>query len=250
MGCYQAFFRGGEYVMVALSLLERLRELNDPRDPKGQLYPFVPLLTLGLVATLAGCSTVAAMARFGRLRGAKLGHALGFKNGRMPCANTFTNLFAVLDPDALDAVIAARLVGRIGPNPEHIAIDGKVLRGSRDGTVPGHHLLAAYAPGASAVVAQVRVEATTNEHKAALQLLGILPGLPGTVVTADAMFTHADVCERVLGKDGEYILYAKDNQPDLRANLEDAFTVGTSGDFSPPAPEAFRREHRDGELAG
>ncbi len=78
--------------MAVTSLLERLRELNNPRDPKGQLDPFVPRLTLGLVATLAGCDTVAAMARFGRLRGAKLGHALGFKSGRMPCANAVTNL--------------------------------------------------------------------------------------------------------------------------------------------------------------
>ena len=236
--------------MVALSLLERLRELKDPRDPKGQLYPFVPLLTLGLVATLAGCCSVAAMARFGRIRGAKLGHALGFKRGRMPCANTFTNLFAVLDPDALDAIISAWLVGRIGPVPEHIAIDGKVLRGSRDGTVPGHHLLAAYAPGASAVLAQMRVEATTNEHKVALRMLGILPNLTGTVVTADAMFTHGDFCEKVLENKGDYILTAKDNQPDLKAHLEDAFTVAASGDFSPATPSRVRREPRHDLLAG
>ena len=236
--------------MAVISLLERLRELKDPRDPKGQLYPFVPLLTLALVATLAGCCTVAAMARFGRIRGARLGHALGFKRGRMPCANTVTNLFAVLDPDALDAIIGAWLVDRMGSAPEHLAIDGKVLRGSRDGTVPGQHLLAADAPRASAVLAQMRVEATTNEHKAALQLLGILPGLKGTVVTADAMFTHGDFCENVLGKEGDYIVYAKDNQPDLKANLEDAFTVGNSGDFSPPTPTEFRREPRHGELAG
>ena len=50
-------------------------------------------LTLALVATLAGCCTVAVVARFGRLRGAKLGHALGFKSGRMPCANTVKFLF-------------------------------------------------------------------------------------------------------------------------------------------------------------
>ena len=230
--------------MVALSLLERLRKLKDPRDPKGQLYPFVPLLTLGLVTTLAGCSNVSAMARFGRIRGAKLGHALGFKNGRMPCANTFTNLFAVLNPDALDAIIAAWLVERIGPNPEHIAIDGKVLKGSRDGTVPCQRLLAAYAPQASAVLAQMRVEATTNEHKKALEIPGILPSLKGTVVTADAMFTHDDFCREVLKKEGDYILHVKDNQPDLKAHLEDAFTVAESGDFSPSPPSRLRREPR------
>ena len=238
---YSAFFLNGEFVMVAMSLLERLRELKDPRDPKGQLDPFVPLLTLALVATLAGCGTVAAMARFGRLRGAQLGHALGFKSGRMPCANTLTNLFAVLNPDARDAIIAAWLVDRMGSAPEHLAIDGKVLRGSRDGTVPGQHLLAADAPQASAVLAQMRVEATTNEHQVALRMLGIFPSLKGTVVTADAMFTHGDFCEKVLEKEGEYILCAKDNQPDLKAHLGDAFTVAESGDPPPNSKPSSTR---------
>ena len=55
---------------------------------------------------------------------------------------------------------------------EALAVDGKALRGSRDGLLPGHHLLAAYAQDAQAVLAQLRVDAKTNEHKAALQLLG------------------------------------------------------------------------------
>ena len=44
------------------------------------------------------------------------------------------------------------------------------------------------------MLAQMAVGAKTNEHKAALELLGILPPLAGAVVTADAMFTHRDVC--------------------------------------------------------
>jgi hypothetical protein len=41
--------------------------------------------------------------------------------------------------------------------------------------------------------AQLRVDAKTNEHKAALELLGVLP-IQGKVGTGDAMFTHRDVC--------------------------------------------------------
>lgn len=82
----------------------------------------------------------------------------------------------------------------------HLALDGKVVRGSRDGDIPGTHLLAADAPHAAAVVAQLRVGAATDEHKAALRLLGVLPPLGGAVVTADAMFTHADVCAAVRGR--------------------------------------------------
>ena len=82
------------------------------------------------------------------------------------------------------------------------------------------------------------VEATTNEHKAALRLLGVLPALGGTVVTADAMFTHADVCAAVQRKQGDYILSAKENQGTLRDDLEATFAAAESGEFSPLAPAA------------
>lgn len=233
--------------MPALSLMDRLADLTDPRSAHGRQYPFVPLLTLVLVATLAGCPSVAAIAQFGRLRRHRLGHALGFRDGKMPCANTITNLLAALDPSHLDRIIGAWLADRHADGWEHIALDGKVLRGSRDGDTPGVHLLAAYAPQASAVVAQMRVDATTNEHKAALRLLAVLP-LAGAVVTADAMFTHADVCAEVLKSQGDYILYAKDNQAVLRADLEAVFTAA-GGDFSPHADRPLAIGCRHGHAA-
>ena len=220
---------------MALSLVERLAELTDPRDRRGRQYPMVGLLTLCLIAVLAGHTSPEAIAQFGRLRQKRLGHALGFKNGKMPCANTIAALLRKLDADHLDRIIAAWLTDRHGDGWEHIALDGKRLCGSRDGEVPGTHLLAAYAPQASAVIAQMTVEATTNEHKAALRLLEVLPPLGGTVVTADAIFTHADVCVAVQRKGGDYILYAKKNQAELRTELADTFAAAESGEFSPLA---------------
>ncbi len=122
-----------------------------------------------------------------------------------------------------------------GPVIFPLEMSGKRLCGSRDGDVPGTHLLAAYALQASTVIAQMTVEATTNEHKAALRLLDVLPPLGGTVVTADAMFTHADVCAAVQQQQGDYILYAKKNQAELRAELIDTFAAAEGGAFSPLA---------------
>lgn len=232
--------------MPTRSLLGHLAELTDPRDPKGRVYPFVPLLALCLVGILAGDTSVAAIAQFGRLRGKRLGHALGFPHGKMPCPNTLTNLLAGLDADALDRALGEWLAGRHAAGWGHVALDGKTLRGSRDGQVPGTHLLAAYAPQASAVIAQMQVEATTNEHKAALRLLGVLPPLGGAVVTADAMFTHADVCAAALAREGDYLLYAKDNQAGLKGDIEAAFAAALGGGFSPQGPGRLAGGRRDG----
>ena len=232
---------------MARSLLERLSELSDPRDRRGRQYPLVALLGLCLVATLAGHTSLTAIAQFGRLRGKRLGHALGFTRGTMPCANTLATLLQHLDADHLDRLIGEWLTDRHAAGWDPVALDGKRLCGSREGEVPGVHLLAAYVPQAAAVIAQMRVAATTNEHKAALRLLGMLPSLKGAVVTADAMFTHVDVCEKVLGKQGEYLLYAKENQPDLRADIAATFTAADRGDFSPASASAVagRGANRD-----
>jgi DDE_Tnp_1-associated/Transposase DDE domain len=234
--------------MPALSLFDRLAELTDPRDPRGRTYPLVSLVALTVVATLAGHTSLAAIAQFGRLRGYKLGHALGFRDGHMPCANTLANLFAALDADHLDQILGDWLAARHPHGHDHLALDGKVARGSRDGDTPGVHLLAAYAPVESAVVAQMTVAATTNEHKAALRLLGVLP-LAGAVVTADAMFTHPDVAQRILDSGGDYVLYAKRNQKELRADLEAAFTAAEGGDFSPRGAGGVGGGRADGHVA-
>ena len=218
---------------MAASLIDLLRDLKDPRDPRGVQYPLVPVVALCLVAILAGHTSLAAIAQFGRLRGTRLGHALGFPSKKTPAATTLSLLLRHLDADHLDRLIGAWLAGRHAAGWDHIAIDGKVLRGSRDGDVPGVHLLAAYAPQAAAVLGQLRVEATTNEHKTALRLLGVLPPLRGAAVTADAMFTHRDVAAEVLARQGDYVLYAKDNQETLRADLAAVFAAAESGGFSP-----------------
>lgn len=220
---------------MAPSLIERLAELADPRSRHGRQYPLVPLLALCLVGILAGHTSVAAIAQFGRLRRHRLGHAVGFTNGRMPCANTLSSTPRDLDADHLDRVIGGWLAGRHPGGWGVLNLDGKTARGSRDGDVPGTHLLAAYAPHVAAVVAQLRVEATTHEHEAALRLLGVLPPLAGAVVTADAMFTHRDVCAAVRDRGGECPLYAKDNQADLRDDLEATFAAGAGGSSPLPA---------------
>jgi hypothetical protein len=187
------------------------------------------LLTLCLVAMLAGHTTPEAIAQFGRLRRKRLGHALGFKNGDMPCADTIAGLPRNLDADHLDRVAGAWLADRHPDGWGHLALDGERSCGSRDGAVPGTHLSAAYAPHAPAVIAQMTVEATTDERKAALRLLDVPPSSGRTVVTADAMSTHADACAAAQQKRGDYVLYAKENQARSRAELADASAAAEGG---------------------
>jgi predicted transposase YbfD/YdcC len=72
------------------------------------------------------------------------------------------------------------------------------------------------------------MDATTNEHKAVLELLGVLP-VTDKVVTGDAMFTHRDVCAKVIDRGGDYVLPVQEDQPTLRADIVAAFAAPEVG---------------------
>lgn len=97
------------------------------------------------------------------------------------------------------------------------------------------HLLTAFVPSAAAVLRQLRVDAKTNEHKAALELLGVLP-LAGKVVTGDAMFCQKDVCAKVLEGGGDYLWTVKDNQPTLHFDIAAMFAEAAAFSPLPAAP--------------
>jgi hypothetical protein len=217
---------------MALSLIEVLAEVPDPRSRHGRIHPLPAILALTVLAMLRGCKGPVAIAQFGRDHGAALAHALGFRRGKTPGASCLSELFSRLDAVAFEAVLSRWIRSRTPPaatpggggaaDKEPVSLDGKTLRGSRDGEVPGQHLVAAYAPLVEAVLVQVRVDAKTNEHKAALALLGILP-VKGRIVIGDAMFCQRDVCAEVIGQGGDYIFFAKANQPGLQTDVAAGF---------------------------
>lgn len=206
-----------------LSLLDVLAQIPDPRHRRGIRHPLSAVLGLAVLAMLTGCKSYQAIAQFGRDKGFALAQALGFRRGKTPTKATYSILFRRLDVVAFEAALARWIASRLSEEDMVvIALDGKTLRGSRDGVVPGQHLVAAYAVEAAAVLAQVRVDAKTNEHKAALQLLGILP-VRGRIVTGDALFCQRDLCQEIMNGGGDYVFTVKDNQPslviDIRAGL-------------------------------
>jgi hypothetical protein len=238
--------------MAALSLLEVLADVPDPRSRHGRVHPLPALLALTVLAMLRGCKGPVAIAQFGRDYGTPLAHALGFTRGKTPAASCLSELFSRLDAVAFEAALARWIRARppaapaaggpTAPAKEPVSLDGKTLRGSRDGAVPGQHLVAAYAPLVEAVLVQVRVDAKTNEHKAALQLLGILP-VRGRIVTGDAMFCQRDVCAAIIAQGGDYLFFTKANQPGLQIDIGAGFGFeaaarSVAAAFSPRRPGA------------
>ncbi|GAA2237349.1 ISAs1 family transposase [Kitasatospora cystarginea] len=149
--------------VAGLSLVERLRLLPDPRRRRGVRHPFVAVLLVATAAVVAGARSYAAIGQWAanapqhtlaRL-GARGTGALGVRVA--PSAATIRRVIGLVCPGGLADLTGADPVGS-----DSIAVDGKAARGSRHGTSPAAHLLAAMT-GDSRTVTQLRVPDKTNE---------------------------------------------------------------------------------------
>ena len=206
-----------------VSLWETFAQVPDPRDASGRRHPLQAVLTLTSVAILSGGRSLYAIAQFGRDRGKDFAAALGFTRGCTPCCATLHYLFKDLDRGAFEAAIRRWARGRCeSAGWEAVHVDGKTLRGTAGHEVPGVHVLAAYAHEARAVLDQVPVDAKTNEHKAALELLELIP-VKGQAVHGRRDVLPARLVPENQQKRGDWAWPVKENQPELLAAIADAF---------------------------
>jgi hypothetical protein len=226
------------------NLLAFLAGVPDPRSRHGRRHPLAAMLAHACCAVLCGCRGIAPIAQWGRDQPIEFMHRLGYT--RRPASfGAFQALFARLDAAAFEAAIARWVDHLLGPRAgdlRAVALDGKAARGSGTAEAPAVHLLAMLDQQTGCVLAQARVPADTNEHKAALALLRAMV-LRGRVITGDAAFCQRDLCRQVVEAGGHYLLKVDDNQPALKADIAAAFGPA----FSPrrPAPGGGRVRRGD-----
>jgi len=148
-------------------------------------------------------------------------------------------LLLVLNPEVFETVLRQWMANTLklpAPNEiQSVAIDGKTLRNTTNmtlcDTLAPHQrnvqLLSFLDQATGSVLSQQEVPPTTNEHKAAEDLLKTIV-LKGRLVTGDAMFCQRDLCEKIIDSGGHYLLVVKDNQPDLKAAAAAEFQPGLS----------------------
>ena len=213
-------------VLPVQALLEHLQTLPDRRHARGKRYPLPLLVLLIVLAKLAGEDRPSGIAEWLQHRATTLQAALAFSWRRMPHHNTVRRVLAeAVSPEELDALVGAVLrPAREGATRLVVSIDGKTVRGTLTATQRATHLLAAYLPADGVVLQQVATGTKQNEISVAPQLLAALD-LRGAVVTGDAMHTQRTLSAQICAAGGDYLWVAKENQPTLRQEIADLFTL-------------------------
>lgn len=192
---------GAEVVFDVGSLYAQLQELKDKCKTRGIRYPLVAVLVMMVMAKLCGEDTPSGMAEWVKHRGEQFVDFLKLKYKRMPHHHsTYRRIEAdVVDPQELEQVVSTVLAGRkFFGKQVLVSIDGRVLRGTLDEAQVGTCLLAAYLP--------------------AVKLLKMVD-LREKVVIGDAMHTQRAVSIQIVEAGGDYIWFAKGNQPQLEEDI-------------------------------
>jgi len=231
----------------ARSLYQVLQEVTDRRKRRGRRYEAAVALTIIVLAKMAGEKVVSGIAHWARLRRDTLRQMLPMKGMTLPCANTYQYIcdhvaldelneklgtyFAAVRAAAAEAESVAVRAAATGRGEQHLALDGKSLRGTAAagaGPLAAVQLVGLYHLTQQRVVRQMTVPGPGQERKTALRLIQELP-LQGCVVSADALYTQPAWCRRILAQGGDYLLIAKRNQPTLQEDIALLFS-------QPPVP--------------
>lgn len=169
-------------------LVEVLAAAPDPRARRGVRYRCAVVLAVAVCATLAGARTFAAIADWVADLPAEHREQIGLtgRGGAVPGATTIWRVLTRLDAAVLQATIGTWLRSVLSAatdsdsNRRVLAVDGKALRATRRGDRPVH-LLAALDHHRGVVVAQVDVDAKTNEIPLFNDLLNQIEDLAGSL---------------------------------------------------------------------
>ncbi|MDS4071413.1 MAG: ISAs1 family transposase [Candidatus Competibacter sp.] len=194
--------------------------LPDPRRvTRNKLHPLQDILMMVLCAVLSGVEDWVGMEAFAEEKEAWLRGFLDLPNG-IPSHDTLSDVMGRMDPVAFRAAFTAWATAALSNLAgEQVCVDGKTVRGSRDGENPAVHLVSAFAGQARWVLAQQAVAEKSNEITAIPDLLALLD-LRGAVVSTDAMGCQKAIAQTIIDAGADYVLALKDNHPTLCEDVQ------------------------------
>ncbi len=143
---------------------------------------------------------------------------------RIPCYYWLLCLLKMVKPESLSRCFTewVKCFAGVKSDGLTVAVDGKTIRstGKMARNKNPLHIISAQLSDLGLTIGQKAVEGKSNEIPAVQELLRELD-VSGCVVVADAMHCQKETAKAVVQGKADYLLNVKDNQPTLKADIED-----------------------------
>ena len=236
------------------SLIEHLGEVPDPRMTRTQRHELLDILVIALCAVIGGADHWTEVVEFGQAKQQWFAGFFKLPNG-IPSHDTFARVFRLINTEALERTCHQWLRSVGGRIQGVVAIDGKSVRGARDGKKHPLHIVSAWSSQNSMLLGQIRTAEKSNEITAIPELLKLLE-IQGCIVTIDAMGCQKAIAKNIIEAGADYVLGLKTNHRHLCLSVASWFDKSLANGFvnqayshhmDPTGPSSHgrieRREH-------
>lgn len=230
-----------------------LEDVKDFRRPQGQRYSLHHTLLFSFMAICCNANTYRQITVFIQTHLELLSRYFKLDWEAAPHHTTIRNHIKGVDSEELEAVFRAftqhllskdAFVKKEGYN--HIAVDGKVLRGSED-AADGHRAVQSFGffdACRELILGQIQIAEKTNEIPVFQQLLAEL-GIPDCIFTADALHMQKKTFELATEYNHKLLIQVKDNQQQLAEDIQQVFKLEQPDEvFETPLEQGHGRIER------
>jgi len=206
-----------------MTFLDHIEAIEDTRKDINKTYELTDIVFLTMAAVLSGAVGWKDIQVFGE---AKLGWLRQFRpfSSGIPTRHSIGRIIRGISAELLMESFAIWInEQRSKSGKEHIAFDGKTVRGSgHNRHVDAVHLMGAMVVDSGLMLYQTTSEGKKNEIKTLQAMLETLP-VKGNIISADAMHCQTETASLAQQKGADYMLQVKDNQKSLHEEIAGYF---------------------------
>ena len=205
-------------------LIDFFEELETTKEYDGYFCSGADAVTIIILGSICGLKNVSQIHQWATNEKIKKFLNEKFQIEKVPCYYWLLCLLKLLKPDSLNKCFIRWIESIILDKSRNftIALDGKTIRSTtkKDSYKSPLHIVSAYISELGMTFAQKSVSNKINEIPAVQELLNEL-NIKGCMIVADALNCQKETAEIVVKGKANYLLCVKDNQPNLKKNIED-----------------------------
>ena len=228
-------------------LHNKIIEMDKESNHKAYYYKVSDALTIMVCGMLSNLQTISDIHEWARSEPVKEFLLKEFGIRKIPSRAQFYNLIKCISPEKFNKVFVEWADGCIPKKDEDrtIAIDGKTVCSTDKLTEDNSflHIMSAVESENNLVLCSLPCKTKIGEPEILRQMVEMLD-INGAVVVADALHCNKRSAEKIIKENGDYLFVVKDNNPNLKENIEYYFQNEKADSFSKKELNGGRIEKR------
>ena len=233
------------HAVTIQEIVNAFKQLEDPRMVNKNDHLLIDIIAIAVCAVIAGADGPTAIGLWAKSHQENLKRYLKLPNG-IPSHDTFGRILKRIKPLAfqkcfVEWIESLRKKGdeknkratidekeksdeKNDKLREHIAIDGKEIRGSRKNNLGALHIVSAWSTENGIALGQIATEEKSNEITAIPELLDQID-VSNCVITIDAIATQKKIVAKIIKENADYVIAVKGNQKNLFEAVQSLFEI-------------------------